>query len=142
MERELENLKVKTYLIYLINPQYYFLLGISNFSYPIRVSVCLLCLYPHPSDISVTPRLRRFHSIKKPKFYLYLISDKLMKACKGGGDIHPILFILLCNMSDQPRALAALTVVKNPRYPLNMSSDVSQNRSGPFEERKGSSSRR
>jgi len=40
---------VQIYLVYQISSMYYLLFGLSRFSYPTDVSVCMLCLYPHPA---------------------------------------------------------------------------------------------
>ena len=77
-----------------------------------------------PSDIPGTPCHPVFHSIKNPKFYLYLIRNNFQ-----------FLLFYWCKIKNQPRALADLPLGKIQRNPLNMRLGDSHNRSGPFKER-------
>jgi hypothetical protein len=89
-----------------------------------------------------TPRHPKFHSIKTVKFHLYLIRTNIKMVCGGRGDVHPLIFYSFTSVKGMV-SLASLRfhhLRENPRYPLNMSFDVSHNRSGPFEERRGFSS--
>jgi hypothetical protein len=40
---------VQIYLVYRTSSKYYFLVGLSRFSYQTDISVCMLCLYPLPA---------------------------------------------------------------------------------------------
>jgi hypothetical protein len=95
------------------------LLGISRFSYPTGVRVCMLLSYPHSSNIPGTSCRVRFHSIWNLEFYLNLISNNIMMECGGRGDLHPRTFNCFTSVTCVLNlALLSLYPGKEPTVPI------------------------